>query len=64
MYLGIILVALVILTGALSYFQSSKSENLMAQFKNFIPPKAFVWREGVRREIDAINLVPGDIVEI
>lgn len=36
----------------------------MAQFKNFIPPKAFVWRDAVRREIDAIKLVPGDIVEI
>jgi magnesium-transporting ATPase (P-type) len=62
--LGIILSALVIGTGSLSYLVSSKSENLMAQFKNFIPPKAFVWRDGVRKEIEAIKLVPGDIVEI
>ena len=55
---------LVIFTGTLTYIMSSKSENLMAQFKNFIPPKAMVWREGVRKEIEAIKLVPGDIVEI
>ena len=36
----------------------------MAQFKNFIPPKAFVYRDGVKKEIDAVKLVPGDIVEI
>lgn len=36
----------------------------MSQFKNFIPPKAYVWREGMRKEVDAAYLVPGDIVEI
>jgi sodium/potassium-transporting ATPase subunit alpha len=36
----------------------------MAQFKNFIPPKAFVFRDGKRKEINAIELVPGDIVDI
>jgi len=25
----------------------------MAQFKNFIPPKAFVYREGKRKELAA-----------
>ena len=36
----------------------------MAQFKNFIPPKALVWRNGERNEINAALLVPGDIVEV
>lgn len=36
----------------------------MAQFKNFIPPKAYVFREGKKKEINAIELVPGDIVDI
>ena len=36
----------------------------MGQFKNFIPPKAKVWREGNRIEVDAFELVPGDIVDI
>lgn len=36
----------------------------MAQFKNFIPPKAYVFREGKRREVPAVDLVPGDLVDI
>lgn len=36
----------------------------MAQFKNFIPPKAAVFRGGVKRNINAAELVPGDIVEV
>jgi len=59
-----VLALVVIVTACFSYYQSSKSAALMAQFKNFIPPKATVFREGKKKEINAIELVPGDIVEI
>lgn len=36
----------------------------MASFKNFIPPKAVVWRNGIKIELPAKELVPGDVVEI
>ena len=36
----------------------------MAQFKNFIPPTALVIRNGQEKEINAVGLVPGDIVKI
>lgn len=36
----------------------------MAQFKDFIPPKALAWRNGEKNEMNAALLVPGDIVEI
>ena len=36
----------------------------MAGFKNFIPPKAMVWRDGKKKEVAAKDLVPGDIVEV
>lgn len=36
----------------------------MANFKNFIPPKATVYRGGKKKEIPAKELVPGDVVEI
>ena len=36
----------------------------MAQFKNFLPPIAIVWRNGEKSEINATLLVPGDIVEV
>jgi sodium/potassium-transporting ATPase subunit alpha len=34
----------------------------MAQFKNFIPPKARAFRDGEEKEVNAVELVPGDIV--
>lgn len=36
----------------------------MEGFKNMIPPKAIVYRDGNKREIEAELLVPGDIIEI
>jgi len=46
LYLGIVLIIVVVVTGLFSFFQQGKSAKLMAQFKNFIPPKAIVIREG------------------
>ena len=37
LYLGIVLICVITMTGVFSYVQSSKSEALMAQFKDFIP---------------------------
>lgn len=36
----------------------------MESFKNFLPPKTLCYRDGQRINVDAIKLVPGDIVEI
>ena len=36
----------------------------MAKFKDFIPPKANAIRNGKPDSIDAVLLVPGDIVEV
>jgi len=46
LYLGIVLSTVVILTAIFSYAQTSKSAEMMAQFENFIPPIAFVIRNG------------------
>lgn len=40
LYLGIVLVTVVIITGVFSFYQTSKSASLMAKFKDFIPPSA------------------------
>eukprot|EP01016_Furgasonia_blochmanni_P015567 TRINITY_DN1855_c0_g1_i6.p1 TRINITY_DN1855_c0_g1~~TRINITY_DN1855_c0_g1_i6.p1 ORF type:complete len:973 (-),score=185.06 TRINITY_DN1855_c0_g1_i6:1267-4185(-) len=64
LYLGIVLAAVVVVTGIFSYFQNEKSENIMASFKNFIPQKSKVLRNGAWTQIDAVKLVPGDIVEV
>jgi len=36
----------------------------MADFKNFIPPKAMILREGNWSERDAVDIVPGDIIRV
>jgi len=64
LYLGIVLAAVTFLTGCFSYAQTSKSAEMMAQFENFIPPRATVIRDGAVADIDAKAIVPGDIVVV
>ncbi|CDW80621.1 k antiporter p-type alpha subunit family protein [Stylonychia lemnae] len=64
MYLGVVLIGVVFITATMSYIQQSKAAALMAQFKDFIPTRSTVFRNGQKIEINASELVPGDIVEI
>lgn len=36
----------------------------MAQFKNFIPPTCTCYRDGITKTMAALDLVPGDIVDV
>jgi len=47
LYLGIIICAIILITGTLTYYQSSKSKSIMDSFKDFIPPATIVRRNGV-----------------
>jgi len=64
LYLGIVLAAVTFITGVFSYGQSSKSAEMMSQFENFIPPIAYVRRNGEETKVDAKFIVPGDVVMI
>lgn len=64
LYLGIVLYAVVIITAIFTYFQEAKSEKTMEKFKNMLPPKTLVCRDGVLNEIDAADLVVGDVIEV
>merc|ERR1719329_59136 len=64
LYLGIVLATVTLATGVFSYMQASKSAEMMAQFENFIPPVAYVVREGREQKVDAKYIVPGDIVKV
>jgi len=64
LYLGWVLAIVVLITGIFSYQQSSKSAEMMAQFENFIPPIAYVIRDGREEMIEAKFIVPGDIVKV
>jgi len=62
--LGIVLVVVVFITGCFSYYQTSNAADLMEDFKNFIPQKALVIRDGQESKIDAVGLVVGDIIKL
>ncbi|RWS13285.1 sodium/potassium-transporting ATPase subunit alpha-B-like protein [Dinothrombium tinctorium] len=64
LYLGIVLLGVVIITGIFSYYQESKSSKIIDSFKNMIPQYATVIRTGRKFVVPAENLVVGDLVEI
>mmetsp|Transcript_24130 Transcript_24130/g.41178 ORF Transcript_24130/g.41178 Transcript_24130/m.41178 type:complete len:1139 (-) Transcript_24130:789-4205(-) len=62
LFLGIVLVVVVVVTGIFSFVQNSKSESLMNSFKSMLPPKVKVLRGGTTDEVVSTKIVPGDIV--
>ncbi|XP_018428565.1 PREDICTED: sodium/potassium-transporting ATPase subunit alpha-2 [Nanorana parkeri] len=64
LYLGVVLAAVVIVTGCFSYYQEAKSSKIMESFKNMVPQQALVIREGEKLQINAEAVVAGDLVEV
>jgi sodium/potassium-transporting ATPase subunit alpha len=64
LYLGIVLASVVIITGIFSYFQERKASNIMDSFKNLVPDKANVVRDGQTVSILAKTVVVGDIIMV
>merc|ERR1712198_198901 len=64
LYLGIVLSAVVTVTGIFSYYQESKSDKIMESFKNLVPQYALVRRGGEKVTIPASELTLGDVVEV
>merc|ERR1712226_1279267 len=64
LYLGIVLSAVVTVTGIFSYYQEAKSAKIMESFKNLVPQYAVVRRNGEKITVKAEELTLGDIVEI
>ena len=64
LYLGIVLTAVVVITGIFSYYQESKSSKIMESFKNMVPQYALCLRDGEKLTIKAEELTLGDIIEV
>lgn len=64
LYLGVVLSAVVIVTGCFSYYQEAKSSKIMDSFKNLVPQQALVVRDGEKMNINAQQVVVGDLVEV
>eukprot|EP00808_Paulinella_micropora_P003061 g82786.t1 len=66
LWLGIVLIVVVIITGIFSFYQDSKSAAAMEGFKRMVPNQTNVRRDGSPNfvPIDASQIVPGDVVEV
>lgn len=61
---GIVIIVLVLLSALFGFVQEYKAEKTIADLKKFISNRAKVKRDGKWKEIDATELVPGDILEL
>lgn len=59
---AIAIFSIVILNGILGYLQESRAEKALAALKNLSSPQVRVIRDDVTQEIEAKELVPGDIM--
>lgn len=62
LWLGLILIVLIVITGMFSYYQDTKTSHIMNSFQQMVPQRAKVLRDGERKEVLATELVVGDIV--
>ena len=59
-----LIVLIVILNAIMGVYQEGKAEKALDALKNMSAPHARVIRDGVEKVIDAVDLVPGDIIRL
>lgn len=59
---AIVILAVVLFNALLGFYQEHRAERTLDALKGMLAPKAKVRRDGQLHEIDARNLVPGDVV--
>ena len=57
-----VILAVVIINGIIGFLQEEKAEKALESIKHMLAPKTMVRRDGKKMEIEAEELVPGDIV--
>jgi calcium-translocating P-type ATPase len=60
--LGIAIFGVIILNGVFAFIQEHRAEKAGERLREIVPRRATVVRDGRNREIDAVDLVPGDFV--
>ncbi|CAG8532596.1 3994_t:CDS:2 [Paraglomus occultum] len=63
-YLGAILIAVAFLNAFIEFYQLQKSAAILESFLNMIPQKCFAVRDGKLVQIQAANIVCGDVVMV
>ncbi|MFA7279430.1 MAG: HAD-IC family P-type ATPase, partial [Sterolibacterium sp.] len=59
---AVVIAIVVLLNAALGFFQEHRAESALVALKNMLAPTARVRRDGEIKQIDAGNLVPGDLL--
>jgi calcium-translocating P-type ATPase len=62
--LAVAILAVVVVNAVFAFVQERHAEQAVEALSAYLPPRARVVRDGVEREIDAAELVPGDIVRL
>ncbi|TFG28078.1 cation-translocating P-type ATPase [Candidatus Thorarchaeota archaeon] len=64
-YIDAIVISVIVLVNAIfGFVQEYKSEKALEALKDLSAPKAIVKRDGEWKEIDAVQIVPGDIIAL
>ncbi|WP_300321821.1 HAD-IC family P-type ATPase [Accumulibacter sp.] len=61
-YIGVALLAVVLLNALFTYLQERQSERIMESFRNMLPSMISVQRDGQLARIEARLVVPGDVI--
>jgi magnesium-transporting ATPase (P-type) len=59
-----VILAVVLLNVSIGVLQEGKAEKALAAIRHLLAPRASVWRDGRLQDIDAADLVPGDVVQV
>ncbi|KAG0166327.1 hypothetical protein DFQ28_001546 [Apophysomyces sp. BC1034] len=61
-YLGAILIGVALLNAFIEFYQEHKSQAMLDSFLSMIPAKAMAFRNRKLEQLDAVELVPGDVI--
>lgn len=62
--LGIAILAVIFINAIFTFIQEYRTEKAMEELRKMLPAKVAVIREGVEIEVDAAEIVPGDLVTL
>ena len=60
--IAIALTCVVVFNGSFSYWQGRRAEKIMASFRDLLPRRSRVVRDGIMHEVPATELVRGDLI--
>ncbi|MFQ1002425.1 cation-translocating P-type ATPase [Modestobacter sp. SSW1-42] len=60
--LGVAIAVVVVLNGVFSFVQEHRADRAAQALQDLVPHRVTVVRDGVRQDVDAVDLVPGDLV--